>query len=60
MVRGGKTVLTVGRKQFEAGNLITVPDAGRDFVLEVAAISSSTFTLRYQNVEYTRPIRATR
>lgn len=58
MIRGEKTLLTAGRKQFEVGEVLVIPDGGHEYELEITAISATTFTLRYRAEEFTRPIRS--
>jgi hypothetical protein len=57
ITRGDKILLTAGRKQFEAGQLLTLSELGREYEVEIVAISATTFTLRFRNEEFTRPVR---
>jgi hypothetical protein len=53
----GDRMLIFGRNKFKIGAHFTVTSAGADFDLELTAVDSTTFTLRYRNQEITRPIR---
>jgi hypothetical protein len=57
ITRGDKILLTAGRKQFEAGQLLTLSEVGREYEVQIVAISATTFTLRFRNEEFTRPVR---
>lgn len=59
---GGKPMLVVGKHRLEVGQTVTVVDPanGREYDLELVAIGSTTFTLRYRGVVTTRPIRPTK
>ena len=55
---GGKRLLIVGKNRLEIGTKFTVAYNGQDYELELVAIESTTFTLRYRGEETTRPIRS--
>jgi hypothetical protein len=49
--------LIFGRKRLRAGDRLTVTYEGRDYDLELVAIDRTTFTLRLNQEEVTRPIK---
>ncbi len=55
---GGKRLLIVGKNRLEVGTKFTVAYNGQDYELELVAIESTTFTLRYRGEETTRPIKS--
>ncbi len=57
---GGEPLLIFGRKNVKIGNQFTVtdPTSGKEYELELIAIDSTTFTLRFRNEEITRPIKS--
>ncbi len=57
---GGEPLLIFGRKTVKIGNQFTVTDpvSGKEYELELIAIDSTTFTLRFRNEEITRPIKS--
>jgi hypothetical protein len=54
---GASTYLTFGQKRVRTGDIITVTYDGLDYQLELAAVDQSTFTLRLNKEEYTRPLK---
>jgi hypothetical protein len=54
---GGKPLLISGVNKIEIGSHFTVVYNGQEYELELVAITSTTFTVRYKGEEYTRPIR---
>jgi hypothetical protein len=54
---GGKPLLISGMNKIEIGSHFTVVYNGQEYELELVAITSTTFTVRYKGEEYTRPIR---
>jgi hypothetical protein len=56
----GEPLLTFGRKNVKIGSRFTVtnPANGQEYELELIAIDSTTFSLRYRNEEITRPIKS--
>jgi hypothetical protein len=53
---GDTPILLLGEKKLKVGDYFTFPFEGTDYVVEVAAISHSTFTLRLNKEEITQPI----
>lgn len=57
VVAGRPPVLSfAGAKRVQVGNVISVTYNDRDYDLEVVAITTTNFTLRYRGEEITRPI----
>lgn len=56
-VIGGESTLAFGQKKVKAGSFLTVTFEGNSYTLEVTAIDRSTFTLRLNREEFTRPIK---
>ncbi|MBS0632884.1 MAG: hypothetical protein JSS11_13295 [Verrucomicrobia bacterium] len=54
---GDTRFLTFGQKRVNPGDILTVTYDGQDYQIEVAAIEQSTFTLRLNKEEYTRPLK---
>jgi hypothetical protein len=54
---GGKPLLLFGKKFVRTGSHFTVTYKGSDYDLELTDIDASTFTLRYNHEEITRPIK---
>ena len=57
---GGKILLTAGDKRYEAGQVLILSYDGRDAEVEIVAVTTTSFTLRYGNAELSRPIRIAR
>jgi hypothetical protein len=56
----GKPILIMGTYRFEVGTRFIQTYNGQDYELEVVAIGSTSFTLRYKNEVFIRPNRPTR
>jgi hypothetical protein len=56
-VLGGQPTLVFGQKRVKAGGALTITFEGAEYVLEVTAITRTTFTLRLNREEFTRPIK---
>lgn len=54
---GDESFLTFGQKRVNPGDILTVTYDGQDYQIEVTAIDQSTFTLRLNKEEYTRPLK---
>ena len=56
---GGKTLLLIGKTRLQVGDAFTVtnPANNQDYELQLVAVTSTTFTLRYRDHEVTRPTR---
>ena len=54
---GDSTFLMFGQKRVRPGDILTVTYDGQDYQLELTAIDQSTFTLRLNKEEYTRPLK---
>ncbi len=55
---GDSTFLLFGQKRLRPGDILTISYDGHDYQLELAAIDQSTFTLRLNQEEYTRPLKS--
>ena len=53
----GKRLLQIGRNRYEVGAHFTVTYNGQEIDLELLAIDRTSFTLRLNSEEITRPIR---
>jgi hypothetical protein len=53
----GESILLFGQKKLKVGDQLTITFEGVDYNLEIAAIGSTTFTLRYKGEEITRSIK---
>jgi len=54
---GGDAILLFGQKKLKVGDRLTIIYEGSNFDLEISAIGSTTFTLRYNSEEITRSIK---
>jgi hypothetical protein len=54
---GDQSMLIFGKKRLRIGDRLTVTYDGRDYDLELVGISSSTFSVRLNKEEITRPIK---
>ena len=57
LILGGEPRLIFGRKRLRVGDQLTVTYEGQDYNLELTAIDRTTFTLRLNKDEITRPIK---
>lgn len=57
VVLGGQPTLIFGQKRVKAGGALTITFEASEYVLEVTAITRTTFTLRLNREEFTRPIK---
>jgi hypothetical protein len=57
---GGKSFLLMERNRFEVGTTFTVEYNGQEYPLELIAINTTNFTVKYRNEEFTRPNRTSR
>lgn len=55
---GRPAMLTIGQRRLKVGDKFTITFEGSDYDLELAAITSTSFTLRYKDEETTRPIKS--
>lgn len=58
IVLNGTTWLILPTLRVHVGNKFTVSFKGQDYDLELTAIDNTTFTLRLNNEEFTRPIKS--
>lgn len=56
-VLGGQPTLVFGQKRVKAGGLLTITFEGTEYTVEVTALNRTTFTLRLNREEFTRPIK---
>lgn len=54
---GGNAILLFGQKKLKVGDRLTITFEGNDYDLDITAIGSTNFTLRYNNEEITRSIK---
>ena len=54
---GGREILLFGQKKLKVGDRLTITFEGSDYDLDITAIGSSNFTLRYNREEITRSIK---
>lgn len=57
VILGGEPMLIFGKKRLRIGDRLTVTYDGRDYELVVTAIERTTFSLRLNQDEITRPIK---
>lgn len=57
LILGGEPLLIFGQKRLRVGDRLTVSYDGQDYNLELTAIERTTFTLRLNRDEITRPIK---
>jgi hypothetical protein len=57
LILGGEPLLIFGQKRLHVGDRLTVTYDGQDYELELTAIERTTFTLRLNRDEITRPIK---
>ncbi|MDX2186086.1 MAG: hypothetical protein SFV32_04065 [Opitutaceae bacterium] len=55
-VMNGEVMLLVGRNKLRVGSKVPVSYGGLVYELEIAAIDTTKFTVRYKSEEFTRPI----
>jgi hypothetical protein len=53
---GDSPILLLGEKKLKVGEYLTITFAGTEYLVELAAISHSSFTLRLNKEEITQPI----
>ena len=56
-VVAGQNTLVFGQKRVKAGGLITITFEGTEYTLEITAIERTSFSLRLNREEFTRPIK---
>lgn len=56
-ILGGQPTLVFGQKRVKAGSQLTITFEGTEYTLEVTAIERTSFTLRLNREEFTRPIK---
>jgi hypothetical protein len=54
---GGESILLFGQKRLKVGDRLTITFEGVDYDLDITAIGRTTFTLRLNREEITRPIK---
>ena len=54
---GGEPILLFGSRRLKIGDQLTVTYEGADYNLDITAITRTTFTLRLNREEITRPIK---
>jgi hypothetical protein len=57
VVLGGQQNLLFGQKRVKAGGTLTITFEGTEYILEIASIDRTHFTLRLNREEFTRPIK---
>jgi hypothetical protein len=53
---GGEPILLFGQKRIKVGDVLPITFEGRSYSLVISAIQSTSFTVRLNNEETTRPI----
>jgi hypothetical protein len=56
-VVGGEETLFFGQKRVKPGTTLTINFEGAEYIVEITAIDRTSFTLRLNREEYTRPIK---
>lgn len=56
-VINGEPILIISKKKYKVGDQITIGFDGRDFDLEITSIQRTTYSLRLNRAEITRPIK---
>lgn len=56
-VLSGQPTLVFSQKRVKAGGLLTITFEGTEYTLEITAIERTSFTLRLNREEFTRPIK---
>jgi hypothetical protein len=56
MALGGQPILLFGQKRIKVGDTLPITFEGRSYSLVISAIQSTSFTVRLNNEETTRPI----
>jgi hypothetical protein len=56
-VIGGQEVLLFGEKRVKPGSRLTINFEGAEYTVEITAITHTSFTLRLNREEFTRPIK---
>ncbi len=56
-ILGGEPTLIFGQKRVKAGSPMTITFEGADYTLEIVSVDRTSFTLRFNREEYTRPIK---
>ncbi|MCR6654497.1 MAG: hypothetical protein NVV63_01515 [Opitutus sp.] len=56
LILGDQSLLIFGKKRLRVGDRLTVTYEEQDYTLDLVAIDRTTFTLRYNQDEITRPI----
>ena len=56
-LKGGEPILLFGSRRLKVGDRLTVTYEGADYDLDLTAITRTTFTLRLNREEITRPIK---
>ncbi|HRI81276.1 MAG TPA: hypothetical protein PLF88_02485 [Opitutaceae bacterium] len=58
VIIGGEAVLLFGQKRLKVGDRLTIAFEGVEYNLDITAIGRTTFTLRLNREEITRPIKS--
>jgi hypothetical protein len=56
-ILAGQPTLVFGQKRVKAGGFLTITFEGTEYTLEITAIERTSFTLRLNREEFTRPIK---
>jgi hypothetical protein len=57
-ILGGEAILLFGQKRLKVGDQLTITFEGFDYTLDITDIGRTTFTLRLNREEITRPIKS--
>jgi hypothetical protein len=56
LTRDNKVFLSVGRRQLEPGQKVLLSEAGQNYEVELVAVTATHFTVRFRDMEFSRPI----
>jgi hypothetical protein len=57
MIAAGQEFLLFGEKRVKPGTMLTINFEGAEYTVEITSINHTSFTLRLNREEYTRPIK---
>ncbi len=56
-IMGGEPILLISKKKFKIGDRLTIAFDGRDYEVEITSIERTSFSLRLNRAELSRPIK---
>ncbi|MFA5264782.1 MAG: hypothetical protein WC378_13245 [Opitutaceae bacterium] len=57
-IMGGEPMLLISKKKFKIGDSLTIAFDGRDYEIEITSIERTSFSLRLNRAEISRPIKS--